>query len=166
MAALYWTCVYLSVGFVQKVFCSVCIQLLDYIVWTVFFMPACWCKLAISTECLTVTAIFSFNSQFDWYFNHTTLQEGEAKQGGACVEAFLNTFQTQFRKTKETDPKQIRNSPNDFYLRCIKENTQSHKQRCSWVNLMLLCTELISYFISKRDIKKAFPEVFHSSLMK
>ena len=59
----------------------------------------------------------------------------------------------------------MRHSSNGFYLRFIKENTQSHKPRCSWTNLILMCPELISYFISKR-YKKAFPEVLQSSFMK
>ena len=74
-------------------------------------------------------------------------------------------FKVNFRRQKETDPKQIRHSSNGFYMRFIKENTQSHKPRCSWTNLMLLCPELISYFISKWDIKKGFLEVLHSHVL-
>ena len=59
-----------------------------------------------------------------------------------------------------SNARQIRHSSNGFYLRFIKENTQSHKQRCSWTNLMLLRPELISYFISKWDIKKLFLKFF------
>ena len=69
-------------------------------------------------------------------------------------------FKVNFRRQKETDPKQIRHSSNGFYMSFIKENTQSHKPRCSWTNLMLLCPELISYFISKWDIKKHFLKFF------
>ena len=57
-----------------------------------------------------------------------------------------------------SNPRQIRHSSNGFYLRFIKEN--AHKQRCSWANLMLLRPELISYFISKWDIKKHFLKFF------
>ena len=46
------------------------------------FMPACWCKLDISIECLTVKVIFSVNSQFD---TNIILQEAETKQGGTYV---------------------------------------------------------------------------------
>ena len=74
-------------------------------------------------------------------------------------------FKLNFRRQKETDPKQIRHSSNGFYLSFMKENTLSHKPRCSWTDLILLCPELISYFISKWDIKKACLEVLHSQVL-
>ena len=101
-----------------------------------------------------------------WYFNNITLREGETKQGNTNLLAFLTAFQAQYQKAKERYPKQIKHSFNGFYLRFIKENPQSHKPRCSWKNLMLLCPKLIFYFISKWDIRKSFTKVLHSYFMK
>ena len=100
----------------------------------------------------SITDIFSFNSQFDWYFNNisSTTRIRDKTRWYMCISISKYI----------SNPRQIIHSSNGFYLRFIKENTQSHKQRCSWASLMLLWPERISYFISKWDIKKHFLNFF------
>ena len=75
-------------GFLQCLYTADGLYCLNCFTMLLIFMLACWCKLAISTECLTVTAIFSFNSQFDiCFFNDIAIQEGETK-GGKCVSIY------------------------------------------------------------------------------
>ena len=72
-------------GLCKRFFAVSVYSCLNCFTMLLIFMPACWCKLAISTECLIATAIFSFKSQFDWYYNNIPLPEGETKQGGTCI---------------------------------------------------------------------------------
>ena len=69
-------------GFLQCLYTVARLYYLNCFTVLLIFMPACWCKLDISIECLTVKVIFSVNSQFD---TNIILQEVETKQGGTYV---------------------------------------------------------------------------------
>lgn len=68
-------------------------------------------------------------------------------------------FKLNFIRQKKQFLKKIKHSSNGFDSSFITENNLSHKPTRSWQNLML-CPKLISYFISKLNIKEHFLELF------
>lgn len=68
-------------------------------------------------------------------------------------------FKLNFIRQKKQFLKKIKHSSNGFDSSFITGNNLSHKPKRSWQNLML-CPKLISYFISKRNIKEHFLKLF------
>ena len=71
-----------------------CLNCLNRFTKLLTFMPDCWCKLAISTECLTLTVILSFNSQYK-----THVRENKVH----LYKHFLLPFKLNFMRQKHND---------------------------------------------------------------
>ena len=81
---LYWTSIDLSVDFVQKVFCSVCIKLLAYVAWTVSLCCLFSCQLVDVSWSFQLNALQS-QSYFPSTFNLRRRDKARCVSISKCI---------------------------------------------------------------------------------